>query len=62
MRKSGKTACDSSRMAGDYSRNAALVRPAEVMVKIGVNTVDLLIRELDLETHFSFKLGQKFAY
>jgi hypothetical protein len=43
-----------------YTRNGARLILAEVLKEHGQQAVDDLIRELDLETIFGFKLGTRF--
>ena len=46
-------------MSSGYNRNSAMLILAEIQNEHGQAAVDRLIRELDLETHFAIKPGEK---
>ena len=48
-------------MGSGYNRQAARLVMAEVMREHGQGAVDQLIRELELEDKFDFRLGMKFT-
>lgn len=46
-------------MASGYNRNSAKLNLSEIFREHGQATVDQLIREMDLETAFGVKVGEK---
>ncbi len=46
-------------LGGGYNRNSAMLILAEIQKEHGQGAVDRLIRELDLETHFAIRAGEK---
>jgi hypothetical protein len=48
------------KLAGGYNRNSAKLILAEVEREHGQAAVDMLIREMDLESVFGFKPGTRF--
>ncbi len=46
-------------LGGGYNRNSAMLILVEIQNEHGSAAVDRLIRELDLETHFAIKPGEK---
>ncbi|VAX08138.1 hypothetical protein MNBD_GAMMA25-420 [hydrothermal vent metagenome] len=46
-------------MSSGYNRNSAMLILAEIQTEHGQAAVDRLIRELELERHFSIKPGEK---
>ena len=49
-------------IGGGYNRNATKIILAEIQKVHGQASVDLLIRELNLEVAFGFKPGSQFNY
>ena len=49
-------------IGGGYNRNATKLILAEIQREYGQASVDLLIREFNLEKIFGFKLGSYFRY
>jgi len=46
-------------MSSGYNRNSAMLILAEIQTEHGQAAVDRLIRELELERHFSIKAGER---
>ena len=49
-------------IGGGYNRNATKLILAEIQKEYGQASVDLLIREFDLEKIFGFKTGSHYRY